>query len=141
MYLLAYDLFDKCDEALIAKFTAFVRKVVRNSKMDYLKQQKHLTIEIPLERISEDMEQELTLEDIVISQMDQFVFEEERIASAFKDLSLMKQKILRLTYINQLSAPEIATQLNCSVRFVYNQRARALKLLRDILQSGGDDSV
>ena len=67
-----------------------------------------------------------------------FDFEEERLATAFSKLPLMRQKILMLLFVEEKKPYEIAKQLHCSVQYVYNQRSLAIKKLRDLLCKGGD---
>jgi len=140
MYLKRANQFDEQDRKLIAEFTAFMQRVVRNAKIDYLRQNAYVKFEIPMDKISEEIEREKVVEDNYFFEKNRFDFEEERVARAFEDLSLMRQQILKLLFIDGLSATEIAVRLNCSVKFVQNQKARALKRLRDILMPGGDEN-
>ena len=64
---------------------------------------------------------------------DDFDFEEEKLSEAFRTLPLMRQRILELLFVEQLSPQEIATCLNCSVQYVYNQRSLAIKALRSLI--------
>lgn len=66
-----------------------------------------------------------------------FLFEEEALSIVFKQLPLLRQKILKYAFVYHLSAREIADKLNCSVNYVYLQKHRALKYLRDVLLFGG----
>ena len=131
--------FDECDSALFARFTAFIERTVYTAKLDYLKQTRHTHHEILMGNIPDEAVYEPDFEKLIITQEGGFAFEEERIARAFQDLPLLKQEILKMTYRQQMSAPEIASHLNCSVRFVYNQRSRALQILRNSLLEVGDD--
>ena len=69
---------------------------------------------------------------------DSFDFQEERLSEAFYKLPLMKRKILELLFIECIKPEEIASRLNCSPQYVYNQRFLALKHLRKELDKGGD---
>ena len=72
--------------------------------------------------------------DIVIpSQKMTFDFEEERLAKAFYELPLMKRKILEMLFVEEIKPEEIAKKLNCSSQYVYNQKFRAIKTLREQL--------
>ena len=75
----------------------------------------------------------------LIEKPDAFTFEEERLAKAFSQLPLMRQRILTLLFVNELTPAEIAKQMNCSVQHVYNQRSLALKRLRQLLREEGAD--
>jgi RNA polymerase sigma factor (sigma-70 family) len=75
--------------------------------------------------------------DIVIpSQKMTFDFEEERLAKAFYELPLMKRKILEMLFVEEIKPEEIAKKLNCSSQYVYNQKFRAIKTLREQLCKG-----
>ena len=67
-------------------------------------------------------------------------FEEEKLSEAFRTLPLMKRRILTMLFVEQLSPREIASHLNCSVQYVYNQRSLALKSLRRIIANRSDDA-
>jgi len=69
-----------------------------------------------------------------------FDFEEERLSRAFSELPVLRQRILEMAFVKRLSAQEIAQRLNCSVKYIYNQKHAALKKLRDILLKGGDEN-
>lgn len=69
-----------------------------------------------------------------------FDFEEEKLSEAFRTLPLMKRRILTMLFVEQLSPREIASHLNCSVQYVYNQRSLALKSLRRIIANRSDDA-
>lgn len=45
-----------------------------------------------------------------------------------------------MLFVEQLSPREIASHLNCSVQYVYNQRSLALKSLRRIIANRSDDA-
>ena len=68
-----------------------------------------------------------------------FDFEEERLANAFSQLPLMRQKILIMLFAEELAPKEIARRMNCSVNHVYNQRSLAIKRLRQLLEEGGEE--
>lgn len=86
-----------------------------------------------------DDEQLIGDADIIIrDQNSTFDFEEERLAKAFYQLPLMKRKILEMLFVENIKPDEIAKRLNCSPQYVYNQRLRAIKKLREELAKGGD---
>ena len=131
--------FDECDTELIARFTVFIEKVVTNAKIDYFRRTAYINHEIPMDKLPEELEPQWQDTDELFRD-GRFSFEEQRIADAFTELNLMRQRILEMTYVEELSALEIADRLNCSVKFVYNQRAVAIKKLRDMLLGGGDEN-
>lgn len=129
--------FDERDADLIARFTTFMETVVTNAKTDYVRKMAYTRYETTMDQLPEK-QAEISSELESLFQDNKFQFEEHRIADAFYGLNLMRQRILELTYIHQMSAQEIADHLNCSLKFVYNQRAVAIRKLRDLLLKGGD---
>lgn len=67
-----------------------------------------------------------------------FEFEEDRLSEAFRNLSLKRQQILTMLFVEELKPEEIAQRLNCSVQHVYDQRYHAMKRLQTELEKGGD---
>lgn len=59
-----------------------------------------------------------------------FEFMESRLADAFRELPLMRRRILEMLFVEELSPVEIAAKLHCTVQHVYNQRSLAIKRLR-----------
>jgi len=116
------------DNAVRNRFTAWMEIVVRNINTDYTRRKAvkdkkvvHYTAEIP----DESYEQNFNL-----SPQDEFDFAEEKLADVFAGLPLLRKRILILTFIEELTAMEIAEQLNCSVEYVYDQKRRALEKMR-----------
>lgn len=126
-------------DVLRARFTVWIEKLAKNAKIDYLRQQNKAEPEfVSIDELFED-EQLIGARDVVISEdKDSFDFQEERLAEAFYKLPLMKRKILELLFIECIKPEEIASRLNCSPQYVYNQRFLALKQLRKKLDKGGD---
>lgn len=126
-------------DILRARFTTWIEKVIKNAKIDYLRQQNKIGPEIiSIEELFED-EQLIGARDVFIPEdKDSFDFQEERLSEAFYKLPLMKRKILELLFIECIKPEEIASRLNCSPQYVYNQRFLALKQLRKELDKGGD---
>jgi RNA polymerase sigma factor (sigma-70 family) len=129
-----YDFSSGRDE-LRGRFTRFMEVSVRNARKDYLRKLSRYPETSSLESVPEEI---LTVRDsIEIGRKDAFDFEEERLAKAFSQLPLMRQRILVLLFVEELSPTEIARKLNCSVQHVYNQRSLALKKLRQLLEKEG----
>ena len=57
--------------------------------------------------------------------MDAFAFEEERLADAFANLPIKRQRILTMLFVEERKPEEIAKELNCSPQHVYDQRYHA----------------
>lgn len=126
-------------DVLRARFTVWIEKLIKNAKIDYMRQQNKAEPEfVSIDELFED-EQLIGAHDVVISEdKDSFDFQEERLAEAFYKLPLMKRKILELLFIECIKPEEVASRLNCSPQYVYNQRFLALKQLRKKLDKGGD---
>lgn len=144
MYANPKFVFEPEDGELIARFTVYLMRVIEHANANYF--QRYLNKgarrdwEILVDRLPEpptDSYREAHWLNGISEE--QFDFEEERISQAFYKLPLLRQTILELSFIQEMPVREIAEKLNCSVKFVYNQKHRALKKLRDILLGGGDD--
>ena len=126
-------------DVLRARFTNWIEKLIKNAKIDYIRQLNKAEPEfVFIDELFED-EQLIGARDVVISDdKDSFDFQEERLAEAFYKLPLMKRKILELLFVECIKPEEIASRLNCSPQYVYNQKFLALKQLRKKLDKGGD---
>lgn len=76
----------------------------------------------------------------LLYQDDDFNFEEERLATAYAELPLMRQQILKFLYVDELTVGEIAKKLHCSAQYVSDQKQKGLKHLRKKMSEGGDDN-
>ncbi len=130
-------IFDDSEHELIAQFTAFMTSVVRSAKIDYIRRQRHWNREISMDVLPEAP---VDLQWFEALSETGFDFEEERLSRAFSELPVLRQRILEMVFVKRLSAQEIAQRLNCSVKYIYNQKHAALKKLRDILLKGGDEN-
>lgn len=125
-------------DILRARFTVWIEKLIKNAKTDYLRQNNKEMEFVSIDELFDD-EQLIGTHDVIVAEdKDAFAFEEERLAEAFYKLPLMKRKILELLFVEGVKPEEIAFRLNCSPQYVYNQRYRALKYLREQLEKGGD---
>lgn len=131
--------FDEPD-ILRARFTTWLEKLIKNARIDYLRQFKNIPEIISINDLFEN-EQLVGDSDVTISDSKAaFDFEEERLAKAFYELPLMKRRILEMLFVEDIKPEEIAKRLNCSAQYVYNQRLRAIKKLREQLSKGGEDT-
>lgn len=119
-------------DELRGRFTRFMEVLVGNARKNYLKKLSRQPVTIPLEDIPEEQYARET--ELPAERNDAFSFEEERLAKAFRQLPLMRQRILTMLFVEELTPAEIAKQMNCSVQHVYNQRSLALKRLRQLLR-------
>ena len=119
------------------RFTRFMEATVQNARKNYVKRLERMK---PMLSLDDVPEQALTWEDAMPrTRPDEFEFEEERLARAFRELPLMRRRILTMLFLEDLTPFEIADKMQCSVQHVYNQRSLALKKLRQLLLREGDD--
>ena len=126
-------------DELKGRFTVWLEKVVRNAKINYIKKLKREPQLVYLEEIPESV---LTTQSssYEVYTKSEFEFEEERLAEAFSKLPLMRKRILTMLFVENISPDEISKKLNCSPQYVYNQRYKALKALRNELDKDGEQS-
>ena len=129
-------------DELRARFTGWLETMVYRARLNYIRKISRQIETIPIEEVAESSlissssEQEWCRN---LSARDAFDFEEEKLARAFAELPLMRQRILTMLFVEEKKPEEIAAKLNCSVQHVYNQRSLALKKLRTMLAEGGDN--
>jgi len=123
------------DIDLLRRFTAYMEWVVTHAGIDYYRRQAFRERESPLEQYPQDT---LSYEDPPPRGKDAFDFAEDKLSEAFIKLNLLRRRILTLIFVDGLSAQETADKLGCSADYVYLQKHRALKALRDQLMDGGD---
>lgn len=124
-------------DELRGRFTRFMEVMVKRARLNYLEKMRRQLITVPLDEVPETL-----LADDKAFPTDvsgDFDFEEERLANAFSQLPLMRQRILMMLFAEELTPKEIARRMNCSVNHVYNQRSLAIKRLRQLLEEGGED--
>jgi len=124
------------DPALLGRFTVWMEWVVSHAAVDYIRRQGHRNREEPYEQARPD---DLSYEDPLPAGKDEFDFAEDKLSDAFSRLTLLRRRILTLIFVEELPAREVADRLGCSVDYVYKQKHRALKALRDQLIEGGDN--
>ena len=124
-------------DELKGRFTVWLEKVVRNAKINYIKKLKREPQLVYLEEIPESV---LTTQSssYEVYTKSEFEFEEERLSKAFSKLPLMRKRILAMLFVENISPDEISKRLNCSPQYVYNQRYKALKALKNELDKGGE---
>ena len=70
----------------------------------------------------------------------EFTFEESRLAEAFRQLPMARQKVLIYLFVEEMYPEEIAELMGCTVQHIYNQRSLAVKKLRKLLSERGENS-
>lgn len=125
-------------DVLRARFTVWLERLIKNAKINYLQENKQEILTVSIDDLLEDEIPVGCMEIPLPREKDEFDFEEEQLAKAFYELPLMKQKVLKMLFVDEAKPEFVAKHLNCSPQYVYNQRLRALKILREKLDKGGD---
>ena len=114
-------------DELRGRFTRWIVITAEHAQKNYLRAEKKQLQTVPLE------EADVAIVDTALLSPDSFDFEEQRLAEAFRELLLMRRRILEMLFVEELTPSEIAAKLHCSVQHVYNQRSLAIKRLRERL--------
>ena len=129
-------------DELRARFTCWLETVIRHARIDYLRKQEKGYEMVSIEEIPEHsiaLSEEEAFRLGGSANKTAFDFEEERLAKAFRELPLMRQRVLEMLFIKGEKPDEIAAELHCSVQHVYNQRSLAIRQLRKVIEGGGND--
>ena len=116
------------------RFTAWIKIVVKHTKIDYIRHLKSQLRELPLEEVIETCPSSCC-SDEWIELNRAFDFENELLNEAILNLPPKRREALEMLFIHELPPEEIAANLRCSVQHIYNQRSLALKDLRAALQT------
>jgi len=131
---------DRTDDPLRGRFTAWLNTTLIHARSKFLKSQHSAADLVYLEEIpAESIEDPCDYFSFVERSPNDFDFEEERLSRAFYELPLMRREVLRLLFVEELSPEEISEKLHCSLNYVYLQKSRAIKKLREALAEGGED--
>ena len=122
------------------RFTAWLQKMVKRARIDYLRMKRSQDREESLNDYSRT--KNLTYEMKLIPAKDlekgEYDFEREDIAHAFSLLSITKRKVLLFLFVEELTPKEIAELLCCSEQSVSNLKRKALKKLKEILEENNE---
>lgn len=115
------------DFVTMANIKAFLFVTVRNKCFKYIDAQKrHRKSETELGTL-QDEKDDYVLAQMVRSEFLMAVYRE------IESLPPVRKKVFRMLYIDGLDSQEIARQLDISLAAVYNNKAKALKQLRNLL--------
>ncbi len=116
------------------RFTAWIKIVVKHTKIDYIRHLKSQLRELPLEEVIETCPSSCCSDEWI--ELDcAFDFENKLLNEAILNLPPKRREVLEMLFIHELPPEEIAANLRCSVQHIYNQRSLALKDLRAALQT------
>ena len=118
------------EDVLRARFTKWLDIVIYRAKLKYLQKTEERLETVSFEELPEGSQPVYTDDLRKIESMTDFDFEEERLADAFAKLPIKRQQILTMLFVEEKKPQEIARELNCPARHVYDQRYQGLKRLR-----------
>ena len=129
--------FEPRDE-LRGRFTRFLEVTMKHVRQNYLRKLSREPKTISLDIVSE-------IEIPLIAgptpyEEHEFTFEESRLAEAFRQLPMARQKVLIYLFVEEMYPEEIAELTGCTVQHIYNQRSLAVKKLRKLLSERGENS-
>ena len=129
--------FEPRDE-LRGRFTRFLEVTMKHVRQNYLRKLSREPKTISLDIVSE-------IEIPLIAgptpyEEHEFTFEESRLAEAFRQLPMARQKVLIYLFVEEMYPEEIAELMGCTVQHIYNQRSLAVKKLRKLLSERGEKS-
>lgn len=130
------------NNVLRGRFTTWLNVVLHRAKLKYLRKLSRQIETVSLDELIENGFQPYAPDSFAVVERcgkGSFEFEEERLAAAFCNLPIKRQRILEMLFIEQMKPEEIAKELNCSIQHVYNRRSSALKALRLALKEEGNE--
>ena len=97
------------NDELRGRFTVWITKTARNAQINYLRKESRQLKTIPLETTEVQLiaSEQDALEQTV-SVANGFEFMESRLADAFRELQLMRRRILELLFVEELSPVELS---------------------------------
>lgn len=129
--------FEPRDE-LRGRFTRFLEVAMKHVQQNYLRKLSREPKTISLDIVSE-IEIPLIAGPMSYEEHE-FTFEESRLAEAFRQLPMARQKVLIYLFVEEMYPEEIAELMGCTVQHIYNQRSLAVKKLRKLLSERGENS-
>ena len=120
------------ENRLFYLFSAYVRRHVQGARLNFLQKAYRWRNEIPMGEQEPCYQISGAIEDVVYQ--NEFVFEEERLASAFQQLPERRKKLLEYLFIEDLAPKDVAGRLGGAVDYVYHLKRYTLRTLRKALQ-------
>lgn len=117
---------------LLYRFTAWIKVVVRNAKIDYLRKMQKHSGELSLD--DESFKNNIIApNESNCKPKDDFDFDCPELEAAVAKLSPRRKQVIFLMYVQNLTGEEIARELHCSLQQVYNLRSQAIRDLKTFL--------
>lgn len=127
------------NDNLRGRFTSWLDTVLYRARLKYLENQKQKVDFVSLEAIPDDCIEDPTYYFAAVERpQNDFDFEENRLAKAFRELPLMRREVLRLLFVEEKTPEEVAASLCISANCVYQFKHQALKKLRYALEEGDE---
>lgn len=137
-----FEIFDRKDDLVLGKFITYMKKAISNTRTNYLKHQKYIS----------NNENGLNEEEwLLLSAKDNYghflfsyenifeLFENEKIAMAFKNLTDLQKKVMYLNVVEKNTLSEIGEMLKISKKSAEKVKSRALKNLKRYLEEKNND--
>lgn len=126
---------DNCDDSLRYRFTAWVEKVLKNAKLEYLHNEARRIKTISIDEI----DPELLSYEINDERCEDFFFWNEKVYNAYKELSETRKRVLYLLFVREMSIAEISNELCVSCAYVSNLKYYALKNIKENIEKEIED--
>ena len=134
-----YEQSDPGNDLLRARFTLWLNTTLIHAKQRYLETHTEKFDIVPLdEALTESIPDTADCFIDADRSKTDFDFDEEKLAKAFSELSLMRREVLRLLFVEEKTTDEIARQLCISPNCVYQFKHQALAKLKRELTKGGN---
>lgn len=126
------------DNEIQYRFTAWLQKLVKRARIDYLRTKRNQNREDSLNKVSgiKNLTYEMKLVPTKDLTKGEYDFEREDVARAFSSLSITKRKVLLFLFVEELTPKEVAELLCCTEQSVSNVKRKALKKLKELLEKG-----
>ena len=122
------------NDELRALFTSWLRMTLVNAKNRYYRSQIPKFETISIDEIPSEMVDPVNRFEQVERTRNSFDFAEEYLAKAYSELPLMRQEVLRLLFVFEMTPEEISQKLHCSSGYIRKQKYKALATLRKLIK-------
>ena len=120
------------------RFTAWLKKLVQNARIDYLRRTNRKLIEIPFTQLSEGDRIKLVEKSMTSIVIEEDAFQNIDVEIIFYALPEGQKNILSLLFVSGLTTQEISACIGCSKQYIYNQKYLALKKMKEGMMKNKD---
>ena len=118
-------------DELQKRFTAWLKKLVQNARIDYLRRANKKLIEIPFSQLSEWDRVKLIEPSTVFMDIDENAFQNIVVETIYNTLPDGQKTILCLLFVKNMSIQEISAYTGYTKQYIYNQKYLALKNMKE----------